>query len=300
MGSRWRLKMGMALTAGIMFAGLLVCALAALSGGSAQASSLSASAMRVERRSFYSVALGRSMPFEVYLPPGYDSTSYARVPVLYMLHGLGGNQTDWEADGLFTTATDLINSGDIPPMIIVTPAGDSGYWIDQAKDGPRYGTYVAHDLVSLIDSQYRTLADGSYRAIGGMSMGGHGALQLALNNPGEFSVVGAHSVALRTKAQAFDFFGDQRYFEAHDPVSLYPRNQVQARQMTIWIDIGRSDTWYAPATSFHQLLVSQHISHVWNTYDGGHDATYWHSHVADYLRFYGEAFQTETASAVAR
>ena len=264
---------------------------------SANAGLFAGSQPRVVSSTFWSPALGREMPFEVYLPQGYDSGNAARYPVLYMLHGLGGNQTDWEADGLFSTASDLIAAGEIPPMIIVTPAGESGYWMDHANNGPRFGTYVSKDLVSLIDRSYRTLPNGATRAIGGMSMGGHGALQLALNNPGEFGIVGAHSVALRRKDQAFSFFGDATYYQAHDPVSIVKSRPSAARQLVIWVDIGRGDEWSAAATQFHDQLVSQNVQHAWTTGSGGHDAAYWRGHVADYLRFYGRAFEAASMTA---
>ena len=281
----------------LAFAAALVLQLSSeqepVSAGSLPAESTS----RVLRSTFWSPALAREMPYEIYLPQGYDSGTTARYPVLYMLHGLGGNQADWEKDGLFTAATKLIAAGEIPPMIIVTPAGESGYWIDQADNGPRYGTYVSQDLVSLIDHDYRTLAGRTTRAIGGMSMGGHGALQLALNNPGEFGIVGAHSVALRGKDQAFSFFGDTAYFQSHDPVSLVQKQPALARQLTLSIDIGRSDEWSTAATQFHNQLVALNVQHTWSSTDGGHDSAYWSSHVTDYLRFYGTAFESATAGA---
>jgi enterochelin esterase-like enzyme len=229
------------------------------------------------------------MPFVAYLPPGYD-TAATRYPVLYMLHGLGGSEHDWERLGLFTTATSLIQSGEIQPMIIVTPAGESGYWVDHAANGPRFGSYVSTDLVETIDGEYRTQADRSARAIGGMSMGGHGALQLALNNPGEFAVVGAHSVALRRYEQAFPYYGDRRYFESHDPVSLCARNAPLVRNFTIWIDIGRDDVWFPSARAFEAQLTNAGIPHEWHANEGGHDAAYWSSHLSDYLHFYDRAF----------
>ena len=258
----------------------------------------SPSESRVIDSSFWSGSLGRHMPLKVYLPPGYESDNASRFPVLYMLHGLGGSHAEWQRQGLFDAATALIRQGDIPPMIIVTPEGESGYWINHAGNGPRYGSYVSRDLVSYIDSAYRTEAKGAARAIGGMSMGGHGALQLALNNPGEFEIVGAHSVALRTKEQAFDFFGDSAYFQAHDPLSIAARDAARARGIKIWIDIGSSDPWFARAQQFHQQLQSQDIDHVWQPWAGGHDGVYWSAHVADYLRYYGSAFTALTNEAV--
>jgi len=256
------------------------------------------SAPRVLERKLWSASLGKEMSYAVYLPPGYDSAETARYPVLYMLHGLGGDYLTWKKDGLFEAATNLIQSGDIGPMIIVTPEGERGYWIDQAGSGPRFGSYVSSDLISTIDHAYRTLPNRLMRAIGGMSMGGHGALQLALNNPDKFGIVGAHSVALRRQEQAFAYFGDKQYFEAHDPVSLCSRNPVQAKRLSIWFDIGTKDGWYGPAEALHRQLDGASVPHEWHVFSGDHDDAYWRAHVGDYLRFYSESFGTGTAYAL--
>ncbi|HLF79116.1 MAG TPA: alpha/beta hydrolase-fold protein [Dehalococcoidia bacterium] len=251
----------------------------------------------VERK-LWSAALAREMSYAVYLPPGYDSAEAARYPVLYMLHGLGGNYLTWKDDGLFDAATELIRSGEIGPMIIVTPEGERGYWIDQAGSGPRFGSYVSRDLVATIDGEYRTLPNRLMRAIGGMSMGGHGALQLALNNPDKFGVIGAHSVALRRHDQAFAYFGDKQYFEANDPVSLCSKNPLRAKRFSIWVDIGTKDGWYGAAEAFHRQLDGAGVAHQWNVFRGEHDDAYWSAHVADYLRFYSHSFGTATAYAL--
>jgi enterochelin esterase-like enzyme len=247
---------------------------------------------QVIERTVWSDSLGRDMPLTVYLPPGYQANPAARYPVLYMLHGLGGDHQDWQREGLFAIATQLIGRGDIPPMIIVTPEGEQGYWIDDAGGGPRYGSYVANDLVAAIDHEYRTNMGSRFRAIGGMSMGAHGALQLALNNPGEFGVVGAHSLVLRNKEQAFAFFGDQTYFAAHDPVSILQRDRSAARGLVLWIDIGDEDGWLGAASTFNNQLQTEGVAHSWHVYRGGHTAEYWSAHLVDYLRFYGDAFRS--------
>src|SRR5438874_978601 len=95
----------------VVIAGMAAALVLQLSSGhqAASAGGLPAeSSSRVMRSSFWSASLAREMPYEVYLPQGYDSGTTARYPVLYMLHGLGGNQSDWENDGLFSTATQLI------------------------------------------------------------------------------------------------------------------------------------------------------------------------------------------------
>jgi enterochelin esterase-like enzyme len=258
-----------------------------------------AAAARLETHKLASASLGREMSYMVYLPPGYDSPQMARYPVLYMLHGLGGDYRSWERNGLFDAATAMIERGEIDPMIIVTPEGERGYWVDQANGGPRFGSYIARDLVATIDRDYRTLPNRLMRAIGGMSMGGHGALQLALNNPNQFGIVGAHSVALRRYEQAFAFFGDKQYFDAHDPVSLCAKNPTRARTFSIWVDIGNSDGWYQQAEAFHKLLAGAGVSHQWTVFNGGHDDAYWTAHVRDYLRFYSQAFDGDTNLAAA-
>src|SRR5207248_8112965 len=114
---------------------------------------------RVESDTFFSPALGQTMPYFIYLPSGYDSSSTTRYPVLYMLHGAGGSNTEWEGYGLFGTADQLIGSGAIAPLIIVLPQGDQAFWMDHANGGPKWGTYTAHDVVGEIDGHFRTLAD---------------------------------------------------------------------------------------------------------------------------------------------
>ena len=99
------------------------------------------------------------MPYFIYLPSGYDSSPTTRYPVLYMLHGAGGSNTEWEGYGLFGTADELIGSGAIAPLIIVLPQGDQSFWMDHAVDGQLWGAYVARDVVEEIDTHFRMLAD---------------------------------------------------------------------------------------------------------------------------------------------
>jgi enterochelin esterase-like enzyme len=165
-------------------------------------------ASRVERSVFHSAALGREMPYTVYVPSGYDESTHNRYPTLYMLHGMGGHNTEWEGYGLLQSADSLIAAGEIDPIIIVLPQGDQSYWVDWADGGPAWGLYVARDLVDHVDLQFRTVADPTGRAVGGLSMGAHGALQLGLRYPRVFGIVGAHSPSLRSFDERLPYFGD--------------------------------------------------------------------------------------------
>lgn len=246
------------------------------------------------QRRFWSVSLNKEMPYSIYLPKGYDSERQ-RYPVLYMLHGLGGNYREWEQSPLLKTATALIESGAIPPMIIVMPEGGRSYWVDHTQDASaNYGRYVSDDLVSYLDDAYRTIPARRARAIGGLSMGAHGALDIALNNPGLFGVVGSHSLALRPMHDALSFFGTPKNWAAHDPVTLCRTSSKEIRNgdFALWLDIGKDDKWAPDNVAFHKELEAAGIPHTFNLWDGGHDRAYWSAHVEDYLRFYGDAFRT--------
>ena len=239
-----------------------------------------------------SAALGRTMPILVYVPRGYDSgnTSY---PVVYLLHGYGGGHGEWQYYGVFEEATKLIDSGDIPPMIIVLPEGELGYWFDHADNGPKYGTYLSHDVVSYVDTTYRTQPTRARRAIGGLSMGADGALDAAFHDPEEFSIIGAHSPVLRTKSEAYSFYGDQQYFEDHDPLSIVKNHAdaLRAAQFTIWVDEGTNDEWLSHTHALIDAFTAANVPITWHEFDGDHSGAYWKEHLDEYLRFYGDAFR---------
>ena len=241
--------------------------------------------------SFASAALERVMPYLVYLPPGYATGSH-RYSVLYMLHGLGGSDSEWRGMGLLDAADAMIRAHQIAPLIIVLPQGDHGYWMDHAgSDHEAWGTYTARDLVAEIDGNFRTIPDREHRAIGGDSMGAHGAIQLALNHPDTFGVAGGHSLVLRPFEQAFPFFGDRTQYAQRDPMSIVPAKPDAARSLTLWIDIGDKDPWAARAALFQAELGRFGLSSEWHEWPGDHSATYWHAHLGDYLRFYDGALR---------
>lgn len=257
------------------------------------AASVIPSGSQVLNRTFISAALGQQMPYFVYLPVGYTESGI-RYPVLYMLHGHGGSNTEWIGYGLLETAGKIINVGQIPPMIIVLPQGDQAFWVNHADDGQRWGDYTAQDVVQYIDANYRTIPDARHRAIGGLSMGADGAMQLAMNYPGTFGSVGVHSPTLRdypSTSAYISFFGDESYFNAHDPVHLVRQYPDRAHALNLWLDVGANDTdWHASTVSYHTLLTQLNIPHVWHgDWPGIHDGNYWGGHAADYVHFYGAA-----------
>jgi enterochelin esterase-like enzyme len=251
----------------------------------------------IQEHTFHSAALDRDMSYYIYLPPDYAANPTKRYPVLYMLHGMGGSNSEWLSYGLLGRANDMITVGQIAPMIIVLPQGDKSFWIDHADGGPRWGTYLVQDVVGEIDTQYRTLADRDHRAVGGLSMGGYGAMTAAILHPDVFGVVGAHSPASQTRDTAPAYFGDQAYFDAHDPPTLYPKYSEEARTLQIWVDIGQQDPWYPDIENLHVILARAGIPHQWEPAPGNHGGEYWSSQVMNYLVFYSEAMTGAPAPA---
>ncbi len=253
----------------------------------------------IQDQYFFSQILQRRISYRIYLPPGYAATPGKHYPVLYMLHGLSGSYQEWVDYGLPTYLDERIWLGGIQPFIIVLPLGEQGYWMNHANNGPRWADYVAYDVVNNVDTNYRTLAQPQNRAIGGHSMGGHGALQIGFNYPQVFGIIGAHSPTLRTRQNGYDYFGDALYFQTVDPVSLAETKDLSNTKL--WIDIGDKDTeWLPRAQELRKVLDDRKVSFTWNVWPGEHAGEYWIEHVKDYVNFYDSAFAFEKITAGVR
>jgi S-formylglutathione hydrolase len=125
----------------------------------------------------------------VYLPPGYDAAATARYPVLYLLHGIGGGFTDWTEHWDLRGAMDGIIRAGAQPFIVVMPNGRNrlggGFYADSPVSGG-WETYLIRELVPLIDRDFRTSAAPASRGVAGHSMGGFGAIRLAMRHPDVF------------------------------------------------------------------------------------------------------------------
>ena len=184
------------------------------------------------------------------------------------------------------TAERLIQAGKIGPLILVFPQGDASYFVNHARgDDERWGDYTAIDLVAHSDTTYRTLPTRSGRAIGGLSMGGFGALSLAFTHPDTYGVVGAHSPSLRTQGEAPAALGDPADYARIDPTAL-ARDLDPAVAPRIWIDLGTEDEWATRTSTLKDDLRAVGIRPDYSESDGGHDADYWRANAERYLRFY--------------
>jgi enterochelin esterase-like enzyme len=236
---------------------------------------------------FYSRALNRDMSYFVYLPSDYDEAGRG-YPVLYLLHGASGSAEEWPAYGVVDALDRAITGHEVEPYIVVLPEGEWGYWVNHADGGERWGDYLTRDLVTHVDTTYRTLRRPYRRAVGGLSMGGSGALVQAFTHPDVFGVVGAHSPSLREDNAVVPILGEGAEFAARDPLSLaYTASGLDRFQ--IWLDAGEEDPWYPRVVELHEALATRGIDHELRLWPGEHDGDYWISHIPDYLRFYSHA-----------
>ena len=237
--------------------------------------------------------LGRRMPFLIWVPPGYSASR--RYPVVYMLHGGGDGQTpgraEWLQLGMREALDQASAAGELPPTIFVFPEGLDGYWVNHANGGPRWADYVVSDVVPHVDRVWSTEARPERRAIGGLSIGGHGALHMALNQPGMFRIVGAHSPALRSHKESPPFFGDEAYFARFDPLTLASRTRLPSG-FRAWVDVGERDRWRSESERLAAMLERSGAKAELRLYPGLHEGEYWRAHLRDYVRFYGEALKT--------
>jgi enterochelin esterase-like enzyme len=248
---------------------------------------------------FFSRALGREQTYFAYLPPGYGVPSDGEpgvalrtYPTLYLLHGLGNPETagkdEWRDYGVGESLDRLLALHLVEPMIVILPDGERGYWINQAGNGQQWADYVARDVVANVDATFNTEPARERRAIGGMSMGAHGALQLGLNYPQVFGIVGSHAPTLRSYEQAPSYFGPLAWFSHYDPLTL-AQTSTAARHLYTWLDVGNADYWRMGVERLRQALEAQGAPLEYRVLEGEHQSWYWVNYLPEFLRFYSRA-----------
>lgn len=237
--------------------------------------------------------------YRVLLPKGYDASR--TYPVLYFLHGRGGDRFLIEGLGFQAQMDRLVDEGGAP-FIVIAPDGGNSYWMNAALKDERWGDVVTQELVRDVESKLPVRRDPAGRAIGGVSMGGHGAIQLSLNYPGVFGAIGAHSAVFRTQEEAIrDFyyeFGTGEAYQNRDPFSLI-RLKGKKLPAPLWMDIGGQDPWLRNTRNFAALVREQGYEaelHIAEDAVGGHELGYWQYHLPTYLRWYARQFARQAAA----
>lgn len=245
--------------------------------------------------------------FAVYLPPDYE-TSQRSYPVLYLLHGMGDDQTGWIQFGEVLRITDnAIKDGVATPMIIIMPDANTeriGYFNSINNDW-RYEDFFFEELMPFVEKTYRIKSEKRFRAIAGLSMGGGGSFMYALHRPDLFSsacplsaYVGPLSVndAKETLTKYFNEtnFDEEKlipYYKNHNAISLIDNLPAEKLKSVRWyIDCGDDDFLYEGNSLVHLAMRKKNIPHEYRVRDGGHTWTYWRESLPEVLKFVSDAF----------
>jgi len=243
-----------------------------------------------ERFYLTSAALGgRDQPVDVYLPPGYAAHPRRRYPVLYLLHGVPGRPGAFlETVRMGVVEDELVAEGKARPLILVMPFGSTGSftdeeWADGIAPHSGWATFVARDLVRAVDRRYRTIPRGSARAIGGLSEGGYGALNVALAHPREFRVVESWSGYERADDLATIFGHRPSLLRANSPLETLPARAaiLRRRHAYVWFYSGTDDRFRPQNAAFAALLARERVAHRYFVVRGGHTWAIWRANAAD-------------------
>jgi enterochelin esterase-like enzyme len=221
---------------------------------------------KLEMIAYDSKTVGTTRKMQVYTPPGY--TTDKMYPVLYLLHGIGGDETEWERFATPDVLLDnLIADGKAVPMIIVMPNGRA-----QKNDRPEGNIYAAapafanferdllDDVIPTIQSRYSTYTNRENRALAGLSMGGGQSLNFGLTHLDAFAWVGGFSSAPNTRP----------------PAELVPDPAAAKAQLKLlWLSGGSKDGLLSISQGMHAYLKEKGVPHIWHVDGNGHDATHW-------------------------
>ncbi|HMN44216.1 MAG TPA: alpha/beta hydrolase-fold protein [Povalibacter sp.] len=271
----------------------------------------------LESREFKSTLLGRNVSYSVYLPAGYESSPTRRYPVVYLLHGMPfapvDSETDWIQQGSADRLVDAaIASGRLPPMILVMPDARTTWYQNSADGKVRYESMLIEEFIPFIDRTFRTRQQRLFRSAVGLSMGGYGAMMLAMRHPELFSAAAALSPGIRTEEEMIAtpdadyerFFapiygaglqGEARLNESwrtHSPLALAKTLPVaQLRNTRWWIDIGDDDFLSQGSDALHTVFRQRQIPHEYRVRDGEHNWTYWRTGLVDALEFVAGSYR---------
>jgi len=282
------------------------------------------SSLSSQIETYHSFVLGRDRTYGIVLPPGYEQQPQARYPVVFLLHGGHGDSTTWFVKGKALEVIEtLYRRRKLPPSIIITPDGNdnrnsSGLWDPEYVNG-QYGNIVSvigDELVQQVKAHYHTRSDPRFWAIGGLSSGGWGAINVGLHHPEHFKTLFSHS----------GYFVHPSGRENSPIEFIKTLSPGMRHSFAIYLDAGEGEgdrRYLAQSQAFHQVLNQLEVENEFNHFPGGHSAKrqrvrgfwqrtyrqiitlftdgdakesnvgwlYWHKHLADSLSYVGERFR---------
>lgn len=246
-----------------------------------------------------SAAMNKEIPAYVVLPDSYASDKSARYPVIYLLHGFGGDYKTWAKH----TKPNLQQLASLFNVIFVCPEGArSWYWDSPVDPSLRYETYIANELIPQIDKNFRTISDRKARAITGFSMGGHGALWLAIRHQDLFGACGSLSggVDIRPFPYNWDMaksLGEKwdNHKNWDDHTVMTQLDKIRPGQLQIAIDCGTGDFFYEVNEKLHRELLYRNIPHDYTVRPGAHNHPYWNNAIDFQTLFFSKFFASQAA-----
>jgi S-formylglutathione hydrolase FrmB len=248
-------------------------------------------AMPIAHVNWFSQTLAKMLAMNVILP----ETGAGPFATFYLLHGLSDDYTAWQRrTRIEWYVRDL-------PLIVVMPDGGRNFYTDNA-DGPPYAKFFAEELPAFVERIFPARTDRAGRCVGGLSMGGYGALRLALGYPDRYASAVSHSGALLawrydpalTKLSAAEhrrIFGAPAEGSEHDLFSLAEKARRHGAIPKLRIDCGTEDSLIGVNRQFSAGLRERGVAHEYAEYPGAHDWDYWDVHVRKAIEFHLAALE---------
>jgi S-formylglutathione hydrolase FrmB len=256
--------------------------------------SINVVAASVDTITIYSKAMRKNIKTVVVKPEGYEPQGTKKYPVVYLLHGYGGNYRNW-----ITRVPQIQALADQHQLMIVCPDGAIGSWyFDSPIDSSyRYETFVSKEVPDFIDGIYHTIPERKGRVITGLSMGGHGGMFIGFRHADRFSGCGSMSGALHVSVitNGYDVekrLGDtalnKKYWQDWSVLKVieqYPKDSL-----SIIIDCGIQDRIIGMSRAAHDKLMKLNVPHDYIERPGGHDWPYWRTAIDYQLLFFRKHF----------
>lgn len=267
-------------------------------------------AQHVEYKTFPSKVLKREVRYGLYLPPSYNGSPAKKYPVVYFLHGLFEDETRWSSRGQTDQIMNrMIADGKMGEFIVALPSGENSFYTNTRDGSEKWEDMIISEFIPMIESTNRVIGTRATRGISGTSMGGYGALKLAMKHPDLFGSVSAHSPVLLQDLSAAKVSGgrlqmfqamfdhiyginqDLSYWEANNPMAL-AKDAKKLNGLKIYFDCGTEDRYGfdVGAKQLDDMLTKAGYPHEAHLYPGPHGWDYAKNHTAESMLFHWKAF----------
>jgi enterochelin esterase-like enzyme len=239
---------------------------------------------------FYSKEFKKNRRITVYTPPNYEATK-EKFPVLYLLHGSGGDEDSWHSLGRTSQILDnLIAKRKAKPMIVVMPNGieyengaagetSQGFYLPVDEDNTLTGIFETSfkEVIDFTDTNFRTIKEKKGRAISGLSLGGFHSYQISANSPNAFDYIGLMSPVISdlklSEAKVYQNIDAKLALQQKNKFRLY------------WISIGKTDFLYNDVKSYRNKLDKMNFPYVYKETEGGHSWSNWRKYLVDFVPY---------------